>query len=112
MCLKSRSHQESLVRLKRGKKETESPSLAQQVEAAESSSSRSLEFALIYPKEKLNENLVEFRWNNILTEMTERAPDVLDFMVTVAIPTLKGNDGRQVMPLCSTYGILMNVRCR
>ena len=68
LCLKSRSHQESLVRLKRGKKETESPSLAQQregkrgkrddhhpVEGAESSSRRSLEFVLIYPKEKLNE---------------------------------------------------------
>ena len=68
LCLKSRSDQESLVRLKRGKKETESPSLAQQrevkrgkrddhdqVERAESSSRRSLEFALIYPREKLNE---------------------------------------------------------
>ena len=66
MCLKSRSDQESLVRLKRGKKETESPSLAEQreakrgkrddqVERAESSSRRSLKFALIYPKEKLNE---------------------------------------------------------
>ena len=55
MCLKSCSHHKSLVRLKRGKKETESPSLAQQVEGAESSSRRSLEFALIYPKEKLNE---------------------------------------------------------
>ena len=68
LCLKSRSDQESLVRLKRGKKSTESPSLAQQrevkrgkrddhdqVERAESSSRRSLGFALIYPKEKLNE---------------------------------------------------------
>ena len=68
MCLKSRSHQESFVRLKRGKKETENPSLAQQrevkrgkrddhdqVEGAESSSRRRLEFALIYPKVKLNE---------------------------------------------------------
>ena len=68
LCLKSRSDQESLIRLKRGKKETESPSLAQQrevkrgkrddhdqVERAESSSRRSLEFALIYPREKLNE---------------------------------------------------------
>ena len=59
-----------------------------------------------------HKNLVEFRWNNILTEMRERAPDVLDFMATVAVPKLKGNDGRQVMPLCTAYGILMNVRCR
>ena len=66
MCLKSRSDQESLVRLKRGKRVTESPSLAEQreakrgkrddqVERAESSSRRSLKFASIYPKEKLNE---------------------------------------------------------
>ena len=59
-----------------------------------------------------HKNLVEFRWNNILTEMRERAPDVLDFMATVAVPKLKGNDGRQVMPLCTACGILMNVRCR
>ena len=44
--------------------------------------------------------------------MRERAPYVLDFMATVAIPKLKNNDERQVMPLCTAYGILMNVRCR
>ena len=44
--------------------------------------------------------------------MRERAPDVLDFMATAAIPKLKGNDGRQVMPFCTAYGILMNVRSR
>jgi len=45
--------------------------------------------------------------------MEERAPDVLDFLVAMAIPKLKGNDGRQVVPLCTAYGIkLMNVRCR
>jgi len=44
--------------------------------------------------------------------MKERAPDVLDFMVAVALPKLKGNDGRQVMPICTAYSILMNVRCR
>lgn len=30
----------------------------------------------------------------------------------MAVPQLKGNDGRQIMPLCTAYGILMNVRCR
>ena len=59
-----------------------------------------------------HKNLVEFRWNNILTEMRERAPDVLDFTANAAIPKLKGNDGRQVMPFSSAYWILMNVRCR
>lgn len=59
-----------------------------------------------------HKSLVEFQWNSILTEMKEGAPDVLDFMVTMAVPQLKGNDGRQIMPLCTAYGILMNVRCR
>ena len=61
---------------------------------------------------RTHKNLVEFHWNNILTEMRERAPDVLDFLAIAAIPKLKGNDGRQVMPFCTAYGILMNVRCR
>ena len=64
------------------------------------------------PSSERHKNLVEFRWNNILTEMRKRAPHVLDFMATAAIPKLKGNDGRQVMPFCTAYGILMNVRCR
>ena len=59
-----------------------------------------------------HKSLVEFQWHNILTEMKERAPDVLDFMVAMAVPQLKGSDGRQIMPLCTAYGILMNVRCR
>ena len=59
-----------------------------------------------------HKSLVEFQWNNILTEMKECAPDVLDFMVAMAVPQLKGSDGRQIMPLCTAYGILMNVRCR
>ena len=41
-----------------------------------------------------HKNLVEFHWNNLLREMRGRAPDVLDFMTTVAVPKLKGNDGR------------------
>lgn len=56
--------------------------------------------------------LVDFSWDNIMAEMKERAPDVLDFLVAMAVPKLKGSDGRQVMPLCTAYGILMNVRCR
>ena len=63
------------------------------------------------PSER-HKNLVELRWKNILIEMREHAQDVLDFMATAAIPKLKGNDRRQVMPFCTIYGILMNVRCR
>ena len=43
-----------------------------------------------------HKSLVEFHGNNILTEMKERAPDVLDFMVAMAVPQLKGSDGRQI----------------
>lgn len=44
--------------------------------------------------------------------MKERAPDVLDFLVAMAVPQLKGSDGRQIMPLYTAYGIPMNLRCR
>ena len=47
----------------------------------------------------------------ILKEMRDRAPDVLDFLVTVAAPKRKG-DGREIPPICQAYAILMNVRCR
>ena len=33
-----------------------------------------------------HKSLVQFHWNNILTEMKERAPDVLDFMVAMTVP--------------------------
>lgn len=59
-----------------------------------------------------HKSLLQFHWNSILTEMKERAPGVLDFMVAMAVPRLKGSDGRQIMPLCTAYGILMKVRCR
>ena len=42
--------------------------------------------------------------------MKERAPDVLDFMVAMAVPQLKGSDGRQIMPLCTAYRIPMNLK--
>ncbi len=56
-------------------------------------------------------NLSSFSWMKILNEMKDRAPDVLDFLVTIAVPKLK-DDGKQVAPLCAAYGILMNMRCR
>ena len=59
-----------------------------------------------------HKSLVEFHWNSTLTEMKEHAPDVLNFMVAMAVLQLKGSGGRQMMPLCTAYGILMNVRCR
>ena len=55
--------------------------------------------------------LNSFSWMKILNEMKERAPDVLEFLVTIAAPTLK-EDGRQVPPICEAYAMLMNIRCR
>ena len=52
-----------------------------------------------------------FSWVKILTEMKERAPDILDFLVTIAAPKVK-EDGRQVVPICEAYAMLMNIRCR
>lgn len=52
-----------------------------------------------------------FSWMKIVDEMKNRAPDVLDFLVTVAAPKLK-EDGRQIPAICQAYGLLMNTRCR
>ena len=56
-------------------------------------------------------NLTSFTWMQILNEMKDRAPDVLEFLATIAVPNLK-DDGRQVAPLCVAYGVLMNQRCK
>jgi hypothetical protein len=50
-----------------------------------------------------------FRWIDILKEMKDRAPDVLDVLVTIALSKLK-EDGSQLPPLCMAMGILMNIR--
>ena len=44
-------------------------------------------------------------------EIKQRAPDVLDFLVTVAAPKVTGDADQQIPPLCAAYGILMNSRC-
>lgn len=47
----------------------------------------------------------------VLNELKDRAPDVLEILTTIAMPNLK-DDGRQVAPLCVAYGVLMNQRCK
>ena len=47
----------------------------------------------------------------ILNEMKDWAPDVLDFLATIAVPNLKDNGG-QAAPLCVAYGVSMNQRFR
>ena len=61
---------------------------------------KSSEPSVLHVPSEHHKNLVEFRWNNILTEMRERASDVLDFMATAAIPKLKGYDGSDAFLYC------------
>jgi hypothetical protein len=56
--------------------------------------------------------LESFKWIDILHELKDRAPDILDFLVTIAIPSKLKNTGRQIPPLCTAFGILMNQRSR
>ena len=42
--------------------------------------------------------------------MKQRAPDVLDFLVTVAVPKINESAEQQIPPLCTAYGVLMNSR--
>ena len=51
--------------------------------------------------------LNEFKWISVLTEMEERAPDVVDFLSAVALPNVKADDS-QVPRICTAYGVLMN----
>ena len=44
--------------------------------------------------------------------MKERALDVLDFLTTVAIPRVKEDTSAQVPPLCTAFGLLINMRSR
>jgi len=43
-------------------------------------------------------------------ELHERAPEVLDFLVTVALPRANKCEEKNIPPLCEAYGILMNIR--
>ena len=54
-------------------------------------------------------HLSEFKWISILREMKDKALDVLDFLTTIAIARIK-EDEAQIAPLCSAFGILMNIR--
>jgi len=43
-----------------------------------------------------------------MMELHERAPEVLDFLVTVALPQATKCEEKTIPPLCEDYGILMN----
>ncbi|XP_029185142.2 uncharacterized protein LOC114953141 isoform X2 [Acropora millepora] len=62
------------------------------------------------PRSK-HKDLKNFSWNSIILELYERAPDVLDFLVTVALPKgTKKCEDKYVPAICEGYGVLMNVR--
>ena len=53
-------------------------------------------------------NLAHFKWIDVLREMKERAPEILNILMTIAAPSIK-NDNSQVAPIiCNTFGILMH----
>lgn len=56
-------------------------------------------------------SLEQFKWESVITEMKERAPDLLDFIATVSVPTVKGH-ANQVPPVCVAYSLLMHTRWR
>ena len=56
------------------------------------------------------EALENVDWGNIMKEMRERVPDVLDFIATVAAPRLKKNVEDQIPPVCMVYAMMMNQR--
>ena len=43
-------------------------------------------------------------------EMKQHLPDVLDVLVSISSPAIKGDREKQIPPLCMSYGILMNSR--
>jgi len=43
-------------------------------------------------------------------ELHERTPEVLDSLVTVALPRAKKCEEKNIPPPCEAYGILMNTR--
>lgn len=45
-----------------------------------------------------------------MIEMKQRVPDVLDVLVSISSPAIKGDGEKQIPPLCTSYGILMNSR--
>lgn len=54
--------------------------------------------------------LQNFNWESMLEELEKRAPDVLDFLATIAVPKPKDNNEKKVPALCAAYGVLMNSR--
>ena len=61
-------------------------------------------------KDTSTKGLEKFKWTDVMVEMKERAPDILDFIATVAAPTLEKDVDNQVPPVCMICAMLMNQR--
>ena len=72
---------------------------------------RSRTTSVLLMSRKDNKELKNFSWLKILSVMKENAPDVLDFISTIAAPTVK-QDGQQIPPICMTYALMMHTRWR
>jgi hypothetical protein len=65
--------------------------------------------SVLHMSRKDNEKIHNFSWFSILHELKTRAPDVLDFIRTLAAPTVH-EDGRQLAPVCMAYALMMHTR--
>ena len=45
-----------------------------------------------------------------MMEMKQHVPDVLDVLLSISSPAIKGDGEKQIPPLCMSYGTLMNSR--
>lgn len=63
------------------------------------------------PRSQHKDLAKSFSWVNILEEMKERAPDILDVLTTIAVPNVNTN-GEQVPRVCTAYAVLLNSRNR
>ena len=54
-------------------------------------------------------DLKEFTFGNTIMELHELAPEVLNFLVTMALPQAKKCEEKNIPLLCDTYSILMNI---
>lgn len=59
-------------------------------------------------KIQCKEKIQNFKWSDIVEEMKERAPDLLDFISTVSVPVLKSEN--QIPAVCMIYGLLLHER--
>lgn len=48
--------------------------------------------------------------HTVMMEMKQHVPNVLNVLASISSPAIKGDCEKQIPPLCTSYGILMNCR--